>query len=515
MTTQTRSALNAQADTLIEDNTSGNVSAEDVRTNVKDLADSAFLAEDFSGDSQLVTAAEKAAIASNTAKVSNATHTGDVTGSTVLTIATDAVDIAMLSATGTASSTTFLRGDNTWNVPAGGGDMTIATYDPTAVSGDAFDMDSMVEGTALILTGAERSAISANTAKVTNATHTGDVTGGTALTIAAGAVDIAMMSATGTASGTTYLRGDNTWASIAGGTVTEYADDVFRVQDNADATKEIAFQASGIGTGNTRTITMPDDDVDLGAFTTTVDLASNTNLLGASLIGIEDSTGNFTATEVEGALAELYPLAVALTGSGSPAGVVTPSYVGQRYTDTGTTPGTGYNALGATSGDWSQDIDEDTGSAIGTKGTPIAADNVLHFDSASSDAPVNSTWTQIIAAFGFLRAAVTSNLTAAFTTTSSDLGTKSSGTETLTFSGSNVQRIINGGAFTLAPPSSGEGTIVLDILNNGSAGAITTSGFSSVSGDAFTTTNTEQFICTIARINSVSYLIVNAHSGNA
>ena len=53
-------------------------------------------------------------IAANTAKVTNATHTGDVTGATALTIATDAVDIAMLSATGTASSSTFLRGDNTW-----------------------------------------------------------------------------------------------------------------------------------------------------------------------------------------------------------------------------------------------------------------------------------------------------------------------------------------------------------------------------------------------------------------
>jgi len=48
------------------------------------------------------------------AKVSNATHTGDVTGSGALTIAVDAVDIAMLSATGTASSSTFLRGDNSW-----------------------------------------------------------------------------------------------------------------------------------------------------------------------------------------------------------------------------------------------------------------------------------------------------------------------------------------------------------------------------------------------------------------
>ena len=50
----------------------------------------------------------------NTAKVTNATHTGDVTGATALTIATDAVDIAMLSASGTASADTFLRGDNSW-----------------------------------------------------------------------------------------------------------------------------------------------------------------------------------------------------------------------------------------------------------------------------------------------------------------------------------------------------------------------------------------------------------------
>ena len=60
-------------------------------------------------------------VAANTAKVTNATHTGDVTGDTVLTIAAGAVDIAMLSATGTPSSATYLRGDNTWDTPAGGG----------------------------------------------------------------------------------------------------------------------------------------------------------------------------------------------------------------------------------------------------------------------------------------------------------------------------------------------------------------------------------------------------------
>jgi hypothetical protein len=64
------------------------------------------------------------------------------------------------------------------------------------------------------ITGGQASAITANTAKVTNATHTGDVTGATALTIAVDAVDIAMLSATGSASSSTFLRGDNAWVAV-------------------------------------------------------------------------------------------------------------------------------------------------------------------------------------------------------------------------------------------------------------------------------------------------------------
>jgi len=69
--------------------------------------------------------------------------------------------------------------------------------------------------TAAKLANAINTDIAANTAKVTNATHTGDVTGATALTIATDAVDIAMLSATGTADATTFLRGDNSWAATS------------------------------------------------------------------------------------------------------------------------------------------------------------------------------------------------------------------------------------------------------------------------------------------------------------
>lgn len=45
----------------------------------------------------------------------------------------------------------------------------------------------------------------------------------------------------------------------------EFLDSLFRIQDDGDNTKEIAFQASTITTGTTRTVTMPDTDVTLGA----------------------------------------------------------------------------------------------------------------------------------------------------------------------------------------------------------------------------------------------------------
>jgi len=80
--------------------------------------DTAELADDAVTADKLANAINTS-IAANTAKVTNATHTGDVTGATALTIATDAVDIAMLSATGSASASTFLRGDNAWAAAGG------------------------------------------------------------------------------------------------------------------------------------------------------------------------------------------------------------------------------------------------------------------------------------------------------------------------------------------------------------------------------------------------------------
>ena len=81
------------------------------------------------------------------AKVTNATHTGDVTGATALTIAVDAVDIAMLSASGTAGSSTYLRGDNAWStidaLPSQSGHAgKYLTTDASAASWATLDTDA-------------------------------------------------------------------------------------------------------------------------------------------------------------------------------------------------------------------------------------------------------------------------------------------------------------------------------------------------------------------------------------
>lgn len=82
-----------------------------------------------------------------------------------------------------------------------------------------------------------------------------------------------------------------------------------------------------------------------------------------------------------------------------------------------------------------------------------------------------------------LKADVADSLTAGMTSTPLNEGTKSSGTYTPAFASRNLLYAINGGAHTLAAPSTGYGTLTLTYRNNGSAGNITLSGFDDVSGD--------------------------------
>lgn len=88
-------------------------------------------------------------------------------------------------------------------------------------------------------------------------------------------------------------------------------------------------------------------------------------------------------------------------------------------------------------------------------------------------------------------------------------GTITTGTFTADGSNGKFQHYTNGGAHTLGVPT-GSTEIVLDVTNDGSAGAITTGGFDVVDGDALTTTDTEAFRLFISVGNAGSVLTVKA-----
>lgn len=93
--------------------------------------------------------------------------------------------------------------------------------------------------------------------------------------------------------------------------------------------------------------------------------------------------------------------------------------------------------------------------------------------------------------------------------TSKSLGTVSSGTTTLDMADRALQHYTNNGAHTLAPGTV-VGAALVDITNGASAGAITTSGWTKVSGDSFTTTNAHKFRCHASVGNGGSLLVVQA-----
>lgn len=110
---------------------------------------------------------------------------------------------------------------------------------------------------------------------------------------------------------------------------------------------------------------------------------------------------------------------------------------------------------------------------------------------------------------GIVKTASTAVLTAGYSATPYNAGTKSSGTYTPDESNGNLQYAVNGGAHTLAPPTN-NCTIIVQYTNNASAGAITVSGFTSTSGDSFTTTNGDDFFAYITKLNGFSHLHVEA-----
>jgi hypothetical protein len=141
------------------------------------------------------------------------------------------------------------------------------------------------------------------------------------------------------------------------------------------------------------------------------------------------------------------------------------------------------------------------------EGTTIdAATTTLNFVGAAIAATDTSAgYVTMTADPDILMADTADILFAGFATTPYNAGTKSSGTFTLNEVYGNLQYCVNGGAFTLAPPSN-DGTMILQITNNGSAGAITTSGWTKVTGVAPATTNGNDYLAYMLKVNSFSHL---------
>ena len=148
-----------------------------------------------------ITTSQANAITANTAKVTNATHTGDVTGATALTIAADAVTGAKIA-------------DNAIDSEH----YTDGSIDTAHIGDDQVTADKLANSI--------NTEIAANTAKTSNATHSGEVTGATALTIADNVVDEANLKVSNAPTNGYFLSaqsgdtGGLTWAEVASGNTT-------------------------------------------------------------------------------------------------------------------------------------------------------------------------------------------------------------------------------------------------------------------------------------------------------
>jgi hypothetical protein len=182
----------------------------------------AQIADDAVTDAKLADAINSA-ITANTAKVTNATHSGEVTGATALTIADGAVVTARIA---DANVTTAKIAD---------ANVTTAKIADDAVT-DAKLANSI------------NTAISANSAKVTNATHTGEVTGATALTIADDAVV------------TARIADDAVTGAKIDGDTTVTVTEVVVTPGSGSATSTLKLKASNNYTANLHFGDVADDD---------------------------------------------------------------------------------------------------------------------------------------------------------------------------------------------------------------------------------------------------------------
>jgi hypothetical protein len=113
-----------------------------------------------------------------------------------------------------------------------------------------------------------------------------------------------------------------------------------------------------------------------------------------------------------------------------------------------------------------------------------------------------------------LKSDTTATLTAGIDSDVQALGTITSGTVTLEVDAvakENFKSLTANGAFTLAPPSTSSScTILMQVTNGASAGAITTTGFTIVNGDTYATTSGNDYFFHVKKVGSFTSLTIEA-----
>jgi len=201
------------------------------------------------------------------------------------------ISIDLTNNGGTPSTTTFYRGDGQWAVPP---NTVPYTYQLTSVTNgpnidvnltDNFSNVTFVK----IIDGLGISTSNSNSEITITNTGVNSIVGSTFINIdsSTATAPIVSLSATGTPSGTTYLRGDNAWATIAaGGTMSSWniAGDT-GTAEQVDNTETVTI-AGGTGvstvTSATNTVTVNLDS----AVPTSVVAGSNIQVSGTGAVTV-------------------------------------------------------------------------------------------------------------------------------------------------------------------------------------------------------------------------------------
>ena len=209
----------------------------------------------------------------------------------------DTTAISMSGANVTVAGDLTISGDDLTMATNTSGAALIAdgtNFNPVVISGD---ISIGTTGTAAIGSGVVVNA-DVNSSAAIEFSKMENLTTARAL-VSDGSGDVSVSAVTSTELG--YLDGvasnvQTQIDNIVAGTVSTVNDSDFRIRDNSDSSKQIAFQASGVSSSTTRTITMPDSDVTLGeggSVTTGGETFTNYNTISSTVESALSSSTNY------------------------------------------------------------------------------------------------------------------------------------------------------------------------------------------------------------------------------